>query len=165
MFKKIALAALALAAVSLLGASIAIPVQASMASGNAREIQLILADPSKGEFTFNPNLIELKNGETIKLTLQNKGKIDHELMSDLFQWANDVEVEVPGVGSIAAPKLYEVELKAAQTVSVTFKVEVDEHIMGEKGGATGKVQFEFGCYLKDHYKNGMKGTFVVQVGE
>jgi len=165
MIKRLALAMLVLGFVSLVGTWMPMPVQASMDEGNAREIQLVLADPAKGEFTFNPNLIELKNGETIKLNLQNKGKIDHELMSDLFQWANDVEVEVPGVGSMAMPKIYEVELKAAQTVSVTFQVQVDEHIMEEKGGASGKVQFEFGCYLKDHYKNGMKGTFVIQGGQ
>jgi uncharacterized cupredoxin-like copper-binding protein len=132
----------------------------AQANGDEQEITIVLGNPDPAkEFTFSPDRIELKNGSTVKLHLKNEGKIKHELMSDLFQWVRDVEIEIEGVGEIEAPTIFEIELEPGKEVEVEFKVEVDEHIIEEKGG---KAEFEFGCFIKDHYKAGMKGTFVVE---
>ncbi len=130
--------------------------------GDEQEITLVMGKNEKGEpseFSFNPQKITLKNGKEVKLIIKNEGQIKHELMSDLFQWIRDVKIEIEGVAEFEVPTIYEIEVEAGKEVIVEFKLEVSEHILEEKGG---KAEFEFGCFIKDHYKAGMQGKFIVQ---
>lgn len=147
-------------AIALLALPLAISLSPSIpasAEADEREIRLVMGKPE--EMRFDQMELKLKNGEKVKLYLKNEGVLKHELMSDLFQWFRDVEIEVPGVGEIAAPTIYEIELEPGKEIVVEFKVAVDGHLLEEKGG---KVEFEFGCFIKGHYKAGMKGKFIVE---
>ncbi len=137
--------------------SLAIPATSVGADETETEITLVMGQPN--EFAFAPAQIMLKNGSTIKLIVKNEGQVKHELMSDLFQWIRDVKIEVEGVAEFEVPSLYEIEVEPGKEVTLEFKLEVIEHILEEKGG---KAEFEFGCFIKDHYKAGMQGKFIVE---
>lgn len=134
-----------------------VAIPATSAGADETEITLVMGKPS--EFAFDPGEIMLKNGEEVKLIVKNEGQVKHELMSDLFQWIRDVKIEVEGVAEFEVSSLYEIEVEPGKEVIVEFKLDVVEHILEEKGG---KAEFEFGCFIKDHYKAGMKGKFVVE---
>jgi uncharacterized cupredoxin-like copper-binding protein len=139
------------------GETLSLAIPATSAGAGETEITLVMGQPN--EFAFAPAEIMLKNGSTIKLIVKNVGQVKHELMSDLFQWIRDVKIEIEGVAEFEVPSIYEIEVEPGKEVIVEFKLDVVEHILEEKGG---KAEFEFGCFIKDHYKAGMKGTFVVE---
>lgn len=128
------------------------------ADGDEQEITVVMGDPAHGEFTFTPATIMLKNGAEVKLIVKNAGQVKHELMSVWLssQWAK-VLMEVNGVEMEVA--FEELELEPGQTVQFILIPQVPDHVLEEKGGT---AEFEFGCFIKDHYKAGMKGTFVVE---
>jgi uncharacterized cupredoxin-like copper-binding protein len=130
----------------------------AQANGDEQEITIVLGDPAKGEFTFSPDRIELKNGVETKLIIKNAGHVKHELMSVFLSsaWAK-VLLEVNGVETEIA--FAELELEPGQQAEIIVIPQVPDHVLDEKGG---KAEFEFGCFIKDHYKAGMKGTFVVE---
>lgn len=129
---------------------------AAAADGDEAEITLVMGKPS--EFAFLPAEVMLKNGQETVLIVKNEGQLKHELMSVLFgsAWLR-VFVEVEGVWVEA--KLFEIELEPGQQATIKLLPQVPDHVLEEKGG---KAEFEFGCFIKDHYKAGMKGTFIVE---
>jgi uncharacterized cupredoxin-like copper-binding protein len=131
---------------------------AARANGDEQEITIVMGDPSKGEFTFTPDMVMLKNGVETKLIIKNAGHVKHELMSAFLSsaWAK-VLLEVNGVETEIA--FAELELEPGQQAEIIVIPQVPDHVLDEKGG---KAEFEFGCFIKDHYKAGMKGTFVVE---
>lgn len=134
------------------------PVVPARADGDEQEITIVMGDPAKGEFTFTPDTVMLKNGVETKLIIKNAGQVKHELMSVLLSsaWAK-VLIEVNGVETEIA--FTELELEPGQQAKIMVIPQVPDHVLDEKGG---KAEFEFGCFIKDHYKAGMKGTFVVE---
>jgi uncharacterized cupredoxin-like copper-binding protein len=147
--------------VMLLVLSVFVTVQPGVparADGDAQEITLLMGDSTKGEFTFNPDTVMLKNGKEIKLIVKNVGKVEHELMSVFLSshWVK-VLVEVNGVEMEIA--FHELELEPGQQAKIKLIPQVPGHVLEESGG---QVEFELGCFIKDHYKAGMKGKFVVE---
>lgn len=124
-----------------------------------REIRLIMGDPARGEMTFYPNRITLRNHERVKLVIVNRGRLEHEIMSNLFYSARDVEIEVEEVGKIKATQIYEIRLKPGKTVELEFTLHVKDHVLVEKGG---RFEVVFGCFIPGHFRAGQKGTFVVE---
>lgn len=135
--------------------SVGIPASAD---GDEQEITIVMGDPAKGEFTFTPDTVNLKNGAETKLIIKNAGQVKHELMSVFLSsaWAK-VLMEINGVETEVA--FEELELEPGEQAEILVIPQVPDHVLDEKGG---KVEFEFGCFIKDHYKAGMKGTFVVE---
>lgn len=130
---------------------------ATAADGGVAEITLVMGKPS--EFAFSPSEVMLKNGQEAILIVKNEGQVEHELMSVLFgsAWLR-VFVEA-GEGVWVEAKLLELELEPGQQTKIKLLPQVPDHVLEEKGG---KAEFEFGCFIKDHYKAGMKGTFVIE---
>jgi uncharacterized cupredoxin-like copper-binding protein len=132
-------------------------VPATAADGDETEITLVMGKPS--EFAFSPSEVMLKNGQETVLIIKNEGQVEHELMSVLFgsAWLR-VFVEA-GEGVWVEARPLEIELEPGQQTTLKLLPQVPDHVLEEKGG---KAEFEFGCFIKDHYKAGMKGTFIVE---
>ncbi len=131
----------------------------------AKHPTIVMGDPAKGEFTFafldvdgKPmDKLILKNNVENEIVLINKGKLPHELRSDVFRlFPFDVEIE--GVGEIETVGIRDMDLEPGKQVTFIVKPALSGKVLDEKGG---QVEFELGCFLPGHYKAGMKGTIVV----
>src|SRR5712692_10611031 len=108
------------------------------------------------DFSFTPETITVRAGETVTLSFKNVGKFEHEFMvgsepiigkgygKDWLAWAqlspNGEGMRHGGEGVRVAPNA---------TVVVTI-------VVPEPGGA-----FEFGCFVIGHYESGMRGRLLV----
>lgn len=94
------------------------------------------------EFKFAPNKITFKLGQPVKLTLVNKGTVEHDLHSDALN------LGVPAAMGEMSGMEHET-LGPGKTAAVAFT--------GKKKGT-----FAFWCTVPGHQDAGMKGTIIVQ---
>jgi len=109
-----------------------------------RTITLRMSDAMR----FTPARIEVKQGETVRLTLRNTGKVQHELVLGTSQ---------------------ELAEHAAQMQKHPGMEHDEPHMVHVAPGKTGHLvwtfnragDFEFACLIDGHYQAGMKGTIRV----
>ena len=105
-----------------------------------RTIDIAMAD----DMTFTPSVIEVREGDTIRLRLKNRGKDLHELV----------------LGTTA-----EIEAHAAMMKKFPGMEHDDPWMVHVPPGKTGDMvwtfnragDFDFACLVKDHYELGMAG--------
>lgn len=116
-----------------------------------RQVNVILS-----EYSFEPAVVDLVPGETIRLNIVNEGLAVHELVlgpqSVQDAWAaaeaavaNPPPGATPTVVVPAALQGLRVVVGSGQTVSVTYTV------------PTAGPPVLFGCHIADHYQRGMSG--------
>lgn len=109
-----------------------------------RTIDIAMAD----DMTFTPSVIEVREGDTIRLRLKNKGKELHEL--------------VLGTES-------EIANHAAMMKKFPDMEHDDPWMVHVPAGKTGEMvwtfnragDFDFACLVKDHFELGMAGRIRV----
>ncbi len=94
------------------------------------------------EFKYTPNKIILKVGQQVKVTLINKGVVEHDLHSEALDFG------IPA-GMSGMSGMEHETLAPGKTASAT--------LTPRKKGT-----FEFTCTIPGHKDAGMKGSFVVQ---
>jgi uncharacterized cupredoxin-like copper-binding protein len=117
---------------------------AGKASAVKRTIDIAMAD----DMTFTPSVIEVREGDTIRLRLKNRGKELHELV----------------LGTTA-----EIEAHAAMMKKFPDMEHDDPWMVHVPAGKTGDMvwtfnragDFDFACLVKDHYELGMAGRIRV----
>ncbi|WP_198087147.1 plastocyanin/azurin family copper-binding protein [Variovorax sp. E3] len=105
-----------------------------------RTIDIAMAD----DMTFTPSVIEVHEGDTVRLRLKNRGKELHELV----------------LGTTA-----EIEAHAAMMKKFPDMEHDDPWMVHVPAGKTGDMvwtfnragDFDFACLVKDHYELGMAG--------
>jgi len=113
---------------------------AGKANAVKRTIDIAMAD----DMTFTPSVIEVREGDTIRLRLKNRGKELHELV----------------LGTTA-----EIEAHAAMMKKFPDMEHDDPWMVHVPAGKTGSMvwtfnragDFDFACLVKDHYELGMAG--------
>lgn len=85
------------------------------------------------EYSFTPSTINVDEGETVKVTLKNEGKMPHDFV-------------VKGEGVIMAKTTL---VQPGKEATVTFE-------------ATEEGEYKFICTVSGHEAQGMKGTFIVE---
>jgi len=115
----------------------------------ARIIEVTMKETEDAKMLFEPNRVEIKRGEQVKLVLKNVGKADHEFMLDSVQnnakhkiameKNPDMEHDDPNGKRLAPNDLGEIVWRFT------------------KAGT-----FEFACLIPGHYESGMHGTVVVK---
>lgn len=109
-----------------------------------RTIDIAMAD----DMTFTPSVIEVREGDTVRLRLKNRGKELHELV----------------LGTTA-----EIEAHAAMMKKFPDMEHDDPWMVHVPAGKTGTMvwtfnragDFDFACLVKDHYELGMAGRIRV----
>lgn len=139
-------------------------VMTATAAPKAQKVTLSLT-----EFKFSPAAVTVQAGVPVELTLVNKGSVQHEFMlytmpkglapgtnmdeyainNTYFKDIDEVVVEFADTGMVAAPVVFETEVKPKKSVTVKFT-------------PTKKGTFEMGCHVEGHYEAGMKGTLTVK---
>ena len=113
---------------------------AGKAAAVKRTIDIAMAD----DMTFTPSVIEVREGDTVRLRLKNRGKELHELV----------------LGTTA-----EIEAHAAMMKKFPDMEHDDPWMVHVSAGKTGSMvwtfnragDFDFACLVKDHYELGMAG--------
>ena len=112
------------------------------------------------EMEFNPKLIKVKAGETIRFTVVNKGELLHELSigTPEMQRAHQVEMQkMMDDGMLEATRMVggmehghgnTAMVEPGKTKEIIWKFAKD-------------TSLEFGCNIPGHYESGMKGKFVI----
>lgn len=117
-------------------------------AGDARSVKRTINITMLDTMRFSPDRIEVREGETVRLRLANKGKVMHELV-------------------IGTKK--ELDEHAAQMVKFP-NMEHDEpymaHVAPGKGGEiiwtfNRAGEFDFACLIAGHYQAGMVGKILV----
>jgi plastocyanin len=93
---------------------------------------------ASGALRFYPNVVTIKQGETVTFEVTSMGMTSHEFMVGP---AADVAADTSGTPEVA-------DIGMMQTKSVTYTFD-------------GSGPFAFACHAPDHYERGMKGTIVV----
>ena len=102
------------------------------------------------EYRFEPSRITLTAAEDAELILTNAGTVGHEFIIEVLQNL-EVDVEINGVVAETLG-LAELEIPPKSTVVIRFTPQT-------------RGEFRFTCRAKtpkDHFKEGMSGTLVVQ---
>ena len=121
-------------------------------AGDARSVKRTIEIRMLDAMRFSPDRIEVRQGETIRFVLSNKGKLTHEMV-------------------IGTKKTLD---EHAALMMKFPTMEHDEPWMTHVGpGKSGEIiwnfnragEFEFACLIAVHYQAGMKGNIrVVSIG-
>lgn len=114
------------------------------ASAVKRTVVLTMSDTMR----FTPNVIEVKQGETVKIVLKNSGQVLHEMVIGTKQ---------------------ELEEHAALMVKFPNMEHSEPYMAHVKPGTTGEIvwtfnrpgEFDFACLIAGHYQAGMTGKIKV----
>ncbi len=117
-------------------------------AGDAKSVTRTITVSMSDTMRFSPDRIEVKQGETIKFTAKNQGKILHEFV-------------------IGAKK--ELEEHAALMVKFPTMEHSEPYMMHVSPGKTGQIiwnfnkagNFDFACLIAGHYQAGMVGKITV----
>jgi len=113
-----------------------------------RTVTITMLENEDGEMLFEPALLKVKAGETVRMMFVNKGETDHEFVmdghdelmthKDLMQEFPEMEHDDPNAIRLAPGEKGEIIWTFAKA-----------------GG------FHFGCLIPGHYESGMKGDITV----
>lgn len=150
------------------------PVTAA-AAGKVHRVTIVMK-----EFRFEPATIQLKAGEEVALTIKNAGTVEHEWAAGREVVNSDTEKGYrKDLLALLKPTLtgreYELEKVSAtgkdeegegETVKM-LSTEVDVEPGGVatlhfKVPASGKGEWQMGCFVPGHYEAGMKGQLIIQ---
>lgn len=122
--------------------------QPGMAANVDRTIAISMMENEDGSMAFDPVSVNVRKGETVRLTLTNEGEYDHEFVMDTHERLMEHEA-----GMETLPDMEHADLNSIR--------------IGPKGKGeivwtfTSVGQFDFACLIPGHYELGMKGTLTV----
>lgn len=118
--------------------------QPGMPAEADREIEVSALDSLR----FDPDAVDVQEGETIRFVIANDGRLDHEFVLGDEAYQRSHSAEMAG-GMMHEDEANAVSLAPGETKSIAWKF-------------TGTTEVLFGCHVDDHYDAGMVG--VIEVG-
>ena len=113
-----------------------------------RTINVTMFESDDGKMLFQPNSFEVKEGQTVRFSILNKGELDHEFVLD--EKAKNAEHRE------LMMKFPEMEHDDPNAIRLEA---------GEKGNIVWTFSntgtFEFACLIPGHYESGMHGAVEV----
>jgi uncharacterized cupredoxin-like copper-binding protein len=109
-----------------------------------RVIKLIMGD----DMRFTPGVLQVKQGETVKLLVTNGGKMLHEIVLGTKETIEEHAAMMRKHPDMAHSAPYMLHVKAGETGEIVWRF--------NKAG-----QFDFACLLPGHFEAGMRGTITV----
>ena len=105
------------------------------------------------DFRFTPATIEVKAGQPVKLTLRNRGAVEHDFSVMQIQVANSSEASHSGAGHDMSNMTMQPDLHTVAAPGQTSTLEFTP----SKAGV-----YEFQCTVAGHKDAGMSGRLVVK---
>lgn len=117
------------------------PADASQAD---RKVHIVAND----QLQFDPDMVDVKVGETITFEIENTGSVDHEFVLGSAGYQAQHEEEMQAAEMEMGHEPNELEAPAGETATLTWHF--------TEAGTT-----EFGCHEPGHFPAGMLGTITV----
>ena len=113
-----------------------------------RMIEVIMKESDDGEMVFEPKVLDVKQGETIRFVVMNKGELEHEFVLDNHEGVMEHKALMERMPEMEHDDPNSVRLDPGMDGEVIWKF--------TNGGS-----FEFACLIPGHYDSGMKGMLTV----
>lgn len=128
------------------------------ASEAARTVTIVAADSE-----FNPTVVQVKAGETVRFLVRNDGKLVHELTIGTKAMQAEHQSEMLGFAVSGAIEADRIDRAKLGTHDHGNNVLLEPGQSGEIVWTFAKAtDLEFGCNIPGHYESGMKGEFKFQ---
>jgi uncharacterized cupredoxin-like copper-binding protein len=113
-----------------------------------RTVNITMSENDDGKMMFQPAVLKVKQGETVRLKFVNKGQVDHEFVMDVHE----------GIMEHKALMEKFPEMEHADPNSIHLAPGSRGEIIWTFANAG---EFGFACLIPGHYDSGMKGDISV----
>lgn len=113
-----------------------------------RVIEVSMKETDDGDMIFEPNILYIKKGETIRFVVKNTGELEHEFVLDDHEKLMEHKLIME-----KAPEMEHDDPNSIRLIEGT-----DGEVVWT---FTNTGAFEFACLIPGHYEAGMKGTINV----
>jgi uncharacterized cupredoxin-like copper-binding protein len=113
-----------------------------------RTVNITMSENDDGKMMFQPAVLKVKQGETVRLKFVNKGQVDHEFVMDVHE----------GIMEHKALMEKFPEMEHADPNSIRLAPGARGEIVWTFANAG---EFGFACLIPGHYDSGMKGDISV----
>ena len=117
-------------------------------AGEAKEVKRTIKLSMSDDMRFTPNRIEVKQGETLRISLKNNGKILHEMVIGTKKVLDEHAALMLKFPNMEHDEPYMAHIPPGKTGDIIWTF-----------NKTG--EFDFACLIAGHYQAGMKGTIKV----
>ncbi len=113
-----------------------------------RTVDIVMTEKDDGSMVFEPAVLKVKAGETIRLAFVNMGETDHEFVMDTNEAVLEHKAQMEKFP----------EMEHADANSLTLAPGASGEIVWTFANAG---DFTFACLIPGHYESGMKGDITV----
>lgn len=113
-----------------------------------RTVTITMMENDEGQMLFEPALLKVKAGETIRMSFVNKGETDHEFVMDGHAAIMEHKELMAKFPEMEHDDPNAIRLAPGETGEIVWT-------FANAGG------FHFGCLIPGHYESGMKGDITV----
>lgn len=117
-------------------------------AGDAKDAKRTVEIAMNDQMRFVPDRIAVKEGETIRLTLRNTGKVMHELVLGTKQTLDEHAAMMKRFPKMEHDEPYMAHVAPGKSGQIVWQF--------NRNG-----QFSFACLIAGHYEAGMVGTITV----
>lgn len=118
------------------------------AASVTRTVELLMIETDEGNMTFEPQVLEFAEGETVRLVVVNTGEFDHEVVIDSSGKITEHKALMEEFPEMEHDDPNAIRLEPGQTGEIVWTF--------TKAG-----RFEFACLIPGHYDMGMHGPVIV----
>lgn len=113
-----------------------------------KNIVIVMKETDDGDMIFTPKKIKVKEGQTIRFVIRNKGELEHEFVLDNHDGVMEHKALMEKFPEMEHDDPNSIRLEPGKKGEVIWKF--------TNGGT-----FEFACLIPGHYASGMKGDITV----
>jgi uncharacterized cupredoxin-like copper-binding protein len=113
-----------------------------------RVVNIAMSEKEDGRMVFEPAVLKVKEGETVRLKFTNKGETDHEFVMDTTEAVMEHKAVME--------KFPEMEHADSNSIRLAPGAKGEIVWTFAKAG-----DFTFACLIPGHYESGMKGDITV----
>lgn len=116
-----------------------------------RTIDVVMRETDDGDMIFEPSAFDIKQGETIRFNVTNKGELEHEFVVDTVD-GNSKHKEAMAKMDMEHDDPNSVRLDPGESGEIIWKF-------------ANAGTFEHACLIPGHYESGMHGPITVAANE
>ena len=113
-----------------------------------RTVTISMKEKDDGAMVFEPAVLKVKKGETIRLKFNNMGETDHEFVMDRHEGIQEHKALMEKFPEMVHADPNSIRLAAGGNGEIIWTF--------AKAG-----EFSFACLIPGHYESGMKGNITV----
>lgn len=117
-------------------------------AGDAKTAKRTIEVGMTDDMKFTPSKLDVKQGETVRIKVTNKGKILHEYVLGTQKTLDEHAATMLKFPNMEHSEPYMVHVKPGQTGEIVWTF--------NRAG-----EFDFACLIAGHYQAGMKGKILV----